>query len=53
MFLADEMNYRIKEVPIEWYYVETRRVSPIKDSINGFLDLGKISRNKFTGKYKL
>jgi len=47
------MGFKIKEVPIEWLYVESRRVSPIKDSINGVMDLFQISSNKFRGKYKL
>lgn len=53
LYLASKMGYKIKEVPVEWLYVETRRVSPIKDSINGFLDLLKIFGNKFSGKYKV
>ena len=53
LYLANKAGYKIKEVPIEWLYVETRRVSPIRDSINGVLDLTKISLNKFSGKYNL
>ncbi len=53
LFLANKMGYEIKEVPVEWLYVESRRVSPIKDSINGLLDLGKITMNKYSGKYNL
>lgn len=53
LYLANEMQYKIKEVPVEWLYVESRRVSPIKDSINGVVDLFQISSNKFRGKYKL
>lgn len=53
LYLASKMGYKIKEVPIEWLYVESRRVSPIKDSINGVMDLFQISSNKFRGKYKL
>ncbi len=53
LYIANKMGYKIKEVPVEWLYVESRRVSPIKDSINGILDLGKITLNKFSGKYNL
>lgn len=53
LYLAYKMGYKIKEVPVEWLYVETRRVNPINDSINGFVDLLKISSNKITGKYKI
>jgi len=53
LYLATKMEYRIKEVSVEWLYVESRRVSPIKDSINGVVDLFQISSNKIRGKYKL
>lgn len=53
LLMASEMGYKIKEVPVDWYYVESRRVSPIKDSINGVFDLLKISSNKLKGKYNV
>ena len=53
LYLATKMNYKIKEVPVEWLYVETRRVNPIFDSINGLIDLVRISANKLGGKYKI
>lgn len=53
LYIANKMGYKIKEVPVEWLYVESRRVSPIKDSINGLIDLFQISSNKHTGKYDL
>ena len=52
LFLAQKMNYSIKEVPVEWLYVETRRVSPIKDSMEALEDLVKIKINDLLGKYK-
>ncbi len=52
LYLAQKMGCKIKEVPVNWLYVETRRVSPIKDSIDGFLDLLKIKTNDIKGKYK-
>lgn len=51
LFLAKKLGYRIKEVPVEWHYVETRRVSPLKDSWQGFLDILRIRLNAFQGKY--
>lgn len=53
LLLAEKMGYKIKEVPVEWLYVESRRVSPIKDSINGLFDLLHIASNKYKGKYKV
>jgi len=52
LFIAKKIGYKIKEVPVDWLYVETRRVSPIKDSIEGFFELFKIRRNIIYGKYK-
>lgn len=52
LYLAKKHGFKVKEVPVEWLYVETRRVNPIKDSIDGFLDLLRIKRNIFRGIYK-
>jgi len=52
LYLAQKMGYKIKEVPIEWLYVETRRVNPVKDSAEGLIDLFKIKANILFGKYK-
>lgn len=52
LYLTEKLGYKIKEVPVEWLYVETRRVNPVKDSIEGFFDLLKIKRNIMRGVYK-
>lgn len=52
LFLAQKMKFKIKEVPVEWLYVETRRVSPIKDSVEALEDLFIIKLNDILGKYK-
>ena len=52
LYLAQKMGYKVKEVPVNWLYVETRRVSPIKDSIDGLVDLIKIKMNVLSGVYK-
>lgn len=51
LYLAQKLDYKIKEVSVNWLYVETRRVSPLKDSIDGFLDLIKIKLNSIKGIY--
>ena len=53
LLIASRMKFKIKEVPVEWLYVETRRVNPIVDSIKGVADLFKIFTNKFFGKYNV
>jgi len=52
LFLAEKRGYKIKEVPVDWLYVETRRVSPIKDSVEALEDLFQIRINSISGKYK-
>ena len=52
LFLALKLKYKIKEVPVEWLYVETRRVSPVKDSLEAVEDLVQIKLNDLRGKYK-
>ncbi|MBI3984714.1 MAG: glycosyltransferase [Candidatus Levybacteria bacterium] len=51
LYLAEKMGYKIKEVAVEWLYVESRRVSPIKDSIEAVQDLVRIRMNSLSGKY--
>ncbi len=45
LYIATQEGFRIKEVPVDWLYVETRRVSPIKDSVDALFDLLRIRRN--------
>lgn len=51
LYIADKMGDKIKEVPVRWLYVETRRVNPVKDSIDGVNELIKIKKNALSGKY--
>lgn len=53
LFIAKKLNYKIAEIPVEWHYQETRRVSPIRDSWEGFMDLLKIRWNQIKGDYNL
>lgn len=52
LFLAKTLGYKIKEIPVEWHYVETRRVNPIKDSWEGLLDIVHIRINAWKGVYR-
>lgn len=51
LFMAKRKGYKIKEVPVEWHYVETRRVSPLRDSWQAFADMVKIRLNAWRGNY--
>lgn len=51
LYLARKIGYKIKEAPVEWHYVETRRVNPLKDSIEGLRELFQIKLNGLKGLY--
>lgn len=51
LYIAQRMGYKIKEVPVNWLYVETRRVNPIKDSLAGVIDLMRIKVKALRGEY--
>lgn len=51
LFLAKQQGYHIKEVPVEWHYVETRRVNPLFDSLQGLNDIIRIRLNAWRGFY--
>lgn len=51
LLISKQLGYSIKEVPVSWLYVETRRVNPIKDSIEGVLNLIQIRKNLWKGSY--
>jgi len=52
LYLAQKIGYKIKEVDVNWLYVETRRVSPLRDSVNGLGDLIRIKINDIRGRYR-
>ena len=52
LYLAKRRGYSIKEVPVAWRYVETRRVNPIRDSIEGLRDLLRIRLLTLRGEYE-
>lgn len=51
LFLAKKLGFKIKEVPVNWHYVETRRVNPLKESWLGLLDMLKLRLNELKGVY--
>lgn len=52
LYISKLLGYKIKEVPVEWHYVETRRVNPIIDSWQGLMDILKIRVNAWKGVYQ-
>ena len=53
LFLANKLNYKIKEVPVIWRHVETKNVNFVKDSLETLKDILKIKFFQITGKYNL
>lgn len=51
LYLTKKYNFKIKEIAISWQHYETDRVSPIKDSLRMLLDILKIKKADFLGKY--
>jgi dolichyl-phosphate beta-glucosyltransferase len=51
LYLARKNGFTIKEVPVRWLHVETRRVNPLQDSIKGVIELLKIKSNAMHGLY--
>lgn len=52
LFLAQKLGYSIKEIPIYWRYVETRRVNPVSESLNGLWDMLRLKINDLMGYYR-
>ena len=52
LFLAQKSGYRIKEVPVEWYYAERSTVNPIKDSLRNLNDVIRVRLNDLQGRYR-
>ncbi len=51
LFVAKKLGYKIKEVPVEWHYVGTKRVNAIKDSLRGVKDMINLRLNDIRGLY--
>lgn len=51
LFIAAKLGYKIKEVSVEWHYVDSRRVSPLIDSLDALFDILRIRINSIKGVY--
>ncbi len=52
LLIAKNKGYKIAEVPVHWLYVESRRVSPARDSVDGIINLFRIQMQKLQKKYQ-
>lgn len=51
LVVAKNMKMKVKEVPVSWTFVPTKRVSAIRDSILMLIEIIKIRLNDLFGKY--
>lgn len=51
LFIALRRGYQVKEIPVQWHYGESSRVSPIRDSINMIREVLRIRFNGRAGRY--
>ena len=52
LYLALKWDYKIKEVPVRWYYSKSANVSPVKDAYRMLKDITKVRLNDLRGMYK-
>lgn len=53
IYLAKKFGYKIKEVPITWYYDADSRMKLVQDSLKALVEIWEIRKTWFTGGYKL
>ena len=51
LFIALRRGYHVVEVPVNWYFGENSRVSPVRDSINMIREVLRIRLNGRAGRY--
>ncbi len=51
LFLALKRGYKVKEVPVQWYYGANTKVNPFLDSGRMFMDVLRVKLNYWRGKY--
>jgi glycosyltransferase involved in cell wall biosynthesis len=51
LFIARKRGWRVREVPVQWYYSAGSKVSSVRDSYQNFLDVVKVRLYDLQGKY--
>ncbi|MFQ5855595.1 MAG: dolichyl-phosphate beta-glucosyltransferase [Anaerolineae bacterium] len=51
LYLAQRLGYRIREVPVEWYYSNETKVNPLRDSWRNLRDVLAVRWNALRGVY--
>lgn len=51
LFVARRLGYRLRSVPVNWHYEDTRRVDLRRDALRGVTDLLAITSTRWRGMY--
>ncbi|MCC6300707.1 MAG: glycosyltransferase family 2 protein [Anaerolineales bacterium] len=51
LHLARRRGYRVREIPIEWYYHPETKVSAVRDALRMIADIFRIRMNALRGRY--
>ena len=51
LYIAKKRGYKIKQVPITWYFDADSRMRLVGDSLNLLVEIWQIRRNWFWGVY--
>ena len=51
LFLAQKFGFQVKEIPVAWGHSGETRINPIADGFRMFLEMIRIRRNDWEGKY--
>jgi len=52
LYLARKLGYKIKQIPVTWVYVKSKKFNPVSNSAKMAFDVLKIRLNGIRGKYK-
>jgi dolichyl-phosphate beta-glucosyltransferase len=52
-YLARKFGFKTKEVPVSWYYRESKRVTFFKDAVNGIKELLLVRWRSLSNAYKI
>jgi len=52
LYLARKIGFKVKEVPITWYFDEDSRMKLVQDSLKALLEIWQIRKTWWTGGYK-
>jgi len=52
LYLSRKLGYKIAEIPVQWNYKDTVRVSAVHDSAEALMGMLRVRANSILGKYK-